>query len=234
MTGYLRTAVLVVSLSMAGCATGPSRDMTLSDEGYNAMAAGDMQRAENLLTEAVAANPDNAYALINLGALYQNTNRPELARPLYLHVIAAEADNQKAAVTPEQREDVARLVQLARDNLALMYREEVAQQEAAAPEPEAVPEPMPLVEAPAPAPKAPVEFDYWIQIGAFASRANAEQLGSRFMERHGGLVRDKEVHLAQRNGVTKVQVGPYGNMTEANNACRALKRAGVNCFPGKR
>lgn len=236
MTGYLKTAFLLVTISLAGCAaTGPSRDMALSDEGYNAMVAGDMAKAESLLTEAVAENPNNPYALLNLGALYQNTDRPELARPLYQRVVD-DAASMDAAVPEAQRADVPRLIQLAHDNLAALPPDEVAVE--AAPEPA----PEPLVEAPAPVPTpapAPepepvVAFDYWVQIGAFSTMTRAERLGSQFETRHADLLGGQEVRYEQRGSVVRVQVGPYANMAEANSACRDFKRVGVNCLPKKR
>lgn len=232
MAGYLRTAVVLVVLSLAGCAAGPSRDVELNDQGYYAMQAGEMQKAEDLLKQALAENPDNPQALTNLGALYQNTERPEMARPLYERVIALAAERGDAS--SEEGRELSRLAAVARANLQMIDRQqaerEAAEQQAAAPEPEVVPEP--VVEAPAPEPM-PVGPEFRAQVGAFSSQANAERMRAMLMERHGEVVAGKEVHVIPVDGLVKVQIGPFGSMREANRACRALKGAGMDCLPSR-
>lgn len=228
MAGYLRTTVFLVSLSLAACATGPARDVALNDEGFYAMQAGEMEKAEDLLKQALAENPDNPHALTNLGALYQNTDRPDMARPQYERVIALASERGDAG--SEEGRELTRLAAVARANLQMIDRQqaerEAAEQQAAAPEPEVIPEP--VVEAP-----APVGPDFRAQIGAFSSPANAERMRTLLMERHGDVVAGKDVHLAPVDGLTKVQIGPFESMNEANRTCRALKGAGVDCFPSR-
>ncbi len=231
MVGYLRTALLLITLSLAGCASEPTHDQTLNEQGLNAMQAGNMEEAEHLFTEAVQENPNNLQALSNLATLYQNTNRPEQARVLYQRVIDGEATAEEHDQDPEE---AARLAQQARENLAQMDREEAIRQEtlrreaeeaelaarAAVIEPPAQPEPMPAVD----------ESGYRIQTGAFAIPGNAEAMRDRLEGRHANLVKGKQVHIVKVNGLVKVQVGPYSSHNDARNACRAFKRAGVSCF----
>ena len=62
-------------------------DMELSEQAFEALAAGDYEKAEALLDVALSINPDNPYALLNLGVVYHNTGRIEKAREQYVKVI---------------------------------------------------------------------------------------------------------------------------------------------------
>lgn len=229
MTGYFKISFLLLALSLAGCAAGPAHDQTLNEQGLSAMQAGNMQEAERLFTDALLENPNNLQAQTNLATLYQNTNRPEQARVLYQRVIDGEA-------TAQDPVEAAHLAEVARNNLAQMDREEAMRQEAMRREAEeadraakAAVIPPPVQAEPVPAPVAE-ERGYRIQTGAFAISANAVSLRDLLVRRHANLIKGKQVHMVQVNGLTKVQVGPYTTLGDANSACRALKRAGVNCF----
>jgi len=67
---------------LAGCA-GLSADMRLSNRGYENILSRDYTQAEKHLAEALAINPDNPYALINMGVVYENTGREAQAREMY-------------------------------------------------------------------------------------------------------------------------------------------------------
>lgn len=233
MTGYLKIAFLLIALSLAGCAAGPTHDQTLNEQGLNAMQAGNMQEAERLFTEALLENPNNLQAQINLATLYQNTNRPEQARALYQRVIDGEATAEENGQDPEE---AARLAQVARNNIAQMDQEEAMRQEALRREADEAERaakgaviPLPVQPEPVPAPVVE-ESGYRIQTGAFAISANAESMRNLLVKRHATLIKGKQIHLVQVNGLTKVQVGPYRTLGDANSTCRAFKRAGVNCF----
>jgi tetratricopeptide (TPR) repeat protein len=77
---YLLVIGLVVLL--AGCASF-SRDMRLSNQGYEDILNKNYTQAEKHLTEALAVNPNNPYALINMGVVYENTGRQPQAREMY-------------------------------------------------------------------------------------------------------------------------------------------------------
>lgn len=233
MAGYLKIIFLLLALSLAGCAAGPTHDQTLNEQGLNAMQAGNLQEAERLFTEALLENPNNLQAQFNLATLYRNTSRPEQARALYQRVIDGEATAEEYDQDPEE---AAYLARVARDNLAQMDQEEALRQEALRREAEeaeraataaAIP---PLVQ-PEPVPVPVVEESgYRIQTGAFALSANAESMRDLLVGRHAGLLTGKQVHLVNVGGLTKVQVGPYTTPGDADSACRALKRTGVACF----
>lgn len=233
MIRYIKIAFLLFVLSLAGCAAGPAHDQTLNEQGLNAMQAGNMEEAERLFTEAAQENPHNLQALFNLASLYRNTNRPEQAREYYQRVIDGEDSAEDYGQDPEE---AARLAQAARDNIALLDQEEVQRQEAMRREAEeaeraarAAVIPPPVQPEPVPTPVVE-ESGYRIQTGAFAISANAESMRDLLVRRHAKLIKGKQVHLVQINGLTKVQIGPYRTLSDANSSCRAFKRAGVNCF----
>ena len=78
-------AALAVSLLLSACA---STDQRLADKGFEAIENGQLVDAERVLTEALDSNPDNPYALLNLGAVYQRTGRFDQAREMFERVIA--------------------------------------------------------------------------------------------------------------------------------------------------
>jgi tetratricopeptide (TPR) repeat protein len=226
--------------------------MTLAMQGQDAMDSGDTTRAEELLNEALATNPDNLYAQASLSKLYMKQSRYDLAKPLCEKIVARETGDRQSAGTAEESPEAAGLVQEARENLELIRREESVDQEllalepataspSAAREPAATArplvreEPTPVVAlkgaTAAPSTKA---ARYRIQVGAFRSPEGAQRLSRRLNERYAELLRDKEVLLAESNGFTRVQVGPYQTLSEASDACRTFSRGGLRCFPKSR
>lgn len=231
MSGYLKTMLLFIALSLGACASAPQKE-SLSEQGYQAMEAGNMEEAERLLTAAVEENPNDLQAVIHLATLYQKTNRPEQARPLYQFVIDAE---ESAAETGQDPEEAARLAQIARDSIAQMDREEAMRQEALRLEAEAAqraaaPPPPPPEPEPVAPPPVQREAGHHIQVGAYSMRANAEHMHARLMQRHAALIKGKDVEMMEIDRLTKVRIGPYKTIDDAERACRNLKRAGVDCF----
>jgi len=70
---------------VVGCAT---QDMELSNEGFQAISGKNYGQAETSLEKALSINPDNPYALLNMGVVYQETGRLDKARQMYEKVIA--------------------------------------------------------------------------------------------------------------------------------------------------
>jgi general secretion pathway protein D len=87
----------------AGCATTGS-DMAYSNQGFEELTKRNYTKAEDYLEKALVINPKNPYAILNMGVVYQNTGRPEMAREMYQRVIdletkaAAERSNQDWAL----------------------------------------------------------------------------------------------------------------------------------------
>ena len=83
-------AALALALLSSACSLFQSEDVRLAHAGAEAMAAGDYATAEVRFMEAVAINPANTPALLNLGVVYQNTGRAEKARAAYLTLMETE------------------------------------------------------------------------------------------------------------------------------------------------
>jgi hypothetical protein len=111
---------LWIGLSLCGCAT---QDMELSNRGFQEISRGDFKQAEVDLQTALALNPDNPYALLNLGVVYQENGRLDKAREKYEKLIALKPD----AIAEESNTaslSGKSLVEIARANLKLLEARE--------------------------------------------------------------------------------------------------------------
>ena len=84
---------LMISIALVGCTNLDeyrriSEDTRLSNLAYDDLLKRDYQQAEKYLEEALALNPNNPYALLNMGVVYQRTGRIPEARIMYMKVIA--------------------------------------------------------------------------------------------------------------------------------------------------
>jgi tetratricopeptide (TPR) repeat protein len=68
-------------------------DVRLVDRGYESLLEGAVGEAEQLFEAALEANPDNLYAMLNLGVIYASTGRERLAREMYRKVIENDTSN---------------------------------------------------------------------------------------------------------------------------------------------
>ena len=117
--GY--TAILLLSL-MAGCSGSSSQvrqDAYLADQGYQELVKGNYDKAEANLRVALSINPENPYALLNLGVLYQNTGRVEKAKEMYRKLLALNP-KEKAVASTRKDFDGKRLTDIARANLKML------------------------------------------------------------------------------------------------------------------
>jgi tetratricopeptide (TPR) repeat protein len=113
---------LWIGLGLCACAT---QDMELSNRGFQEMSRGDFKQAEVDLQTALALNPDNPYALLNLGVVYQENGRLDKAREKYEKLIALRPDaiaeeSNNASLTGRG------LVEIAKENLKVLEAEEAA------------------------------------------------------------------------------------------------------------
>jgi Flp pilus assembly protein TadD len=81
----LFSMVLLLCAFGNGCA---NKDVVLSNRGFEEISKGNYREAENHLEEALLLNPNNPYALLNMGVVYHETGRFEKAREMYERVIA--------------------------------------------------------------------------------------------------------------------------------------------------
>ena len=90
--------------------------MKLSEQAFEALAAGDYEKAEALLEVSLTINPDNPYAILNLGVVYQNTGRIEKAREQYVKVILLDPKEKVFSSNVKEMEGKS-LVDIAKQNL---------------------------------------------------------------------------------------------------------------------
>jgi len=114
--GLKLAAGLAVVMLVAGCMTVPE-DARLAGLGADALEAGDYAAAEQHLTKALRVNPTNEHALLNLGVVYHNTDRPELARKTYAEIVRLNRAESAVQVIARQTQGPAP-VDLARQNIA--------------------------------------------------------------------------------------------------------------------
>jgi tetratricopeptide (TPR) repeat protein len=69
--------------------------------GYHAIEKNDLACAERLTIEARKVDPKDAYAALNLGAIYQRTGRLEMARSEYQQAIDLDEKSSKDGGTSE-------------------------------------------------------------------------------------------------------------------------------------
>jgi len=105
--------VFIVPVILAGCV---SSDMKLANKGFAYIENGQLAAAETLLTEAVQANPNNPYALLNLGTVYQRTGRFDQAREMFEKVVALNP-KEKPSKRSKFVDDSKTLKDIAEDNL---------------------------------------------------------------------------------------------------------------------
>jgi len=105
----------------AGCATTDtgSREWDLVERGFYNMVEQDWGGAEQDFLAALEENPNNPYAVLNLGAVYQNTGREAQAKALYerLFALKPEATADKATYDADVGHP---LTDIAQRNLSLM------------------------------------------------------------------------------------------------------------------
>jgi hypothetical protein len=111
---------LSIGLGLSGCAT---QDMELSNQGFQEISGKNYGQAEVSLEKALSINPDNPYALLNMGVVYQETGRLDKARQMYKRLI----DLQPKDVAEESNTGSLAgkgLVEIAKENLKLLEARE--------------------------------------------------------------------------------------------------------------
>ena len=109
------TLILVVCVVLIGC-TVLREDMRLSNRGLKEISKGNFQQAEKYLERALSLNPDNPYAVLNMGVVYQNTGRNEQAREMYKKVLSISSE-EKAQQSNKDWAVGKDLVEIAKKNL---------------------------------------------------------------------------------------------------------------------
>lgn len=89
---------------------------TLSDSGYDKLNNNQYQEAKQYFREVLAIEPDNLYALLNLGVVYENEGNVENAVKVYQQIIEVDR-NETAADVGDFRETDSSLSQIAKKNI---------------------------------------------------------------------------------------------------------------------
>jgi tetratricopeptide (TPR) repeat protein len=110
-------SLIAIMIIAVACASLDEGDYL--QEGYEMMTQGNYIKAEEYFTKVLDINPNNPYALLNLGVVYQNTNRMEQAKAMYNKVIALGATDMPHEVTQATAKGKS-LVQIAKDNLSTL------------------------------------------------------------------------------------------------------------------
>jgi len=100
-----------------GCLGG--KDVALVEKGYQQILDNKLVQAETNFKEALKVNPDNAYAILNLGVVYEKTNRISQAVELYNKLIKRNG-TERAGKSTEGEEQGKTLVEIAENNLAAL------------------------------------------------------------------------------------------------------------------
>ena len=112
--------IILLSLSflLISCSSTPEKapDVDLSEQAFEAISEGNYEQAEALLEVALSINPDNPYAILNLGVVYQRTGRIEKAREQYVKIILQDAKETVARSNVRGMEGKS-LVDIAKENL---------------------------------------------------------------------------------------------------------------------
>ena len=99
-------------------------DQVRKNQPVTPLSCEDYVIAETEFKEALADDEDNPYAQLNLGAVYQNTGRPQLAIPLYQKVLETGKDVRPTRKANSEKADKEKkdptLAELAQANLSIL------------------------------------------------------------------------------------------------------------------
>ncbi|MGD9319321.1 MAG: type II secretion system secretin GspD [Desulfobacteraceae bacterium] len=93
-----------------------TEDMRLSDLGYQFLEAKDYDKAKQYLEKALEINPENPYALLNMGVIYEAQGKRNEAIKMYEKVITLDPED-RAFESTDSEQIGHRLSDIATDNL---------------------------------------------------------------------------------------------------------------------
>jgi hypothetical protein len=112
----LLAAIVFIVAGCGGSSTNVPQDVSLANQGFENLTSGNYVQAEATLLVALDLNPTNPYALLNLGAVYQDTGRTEEAVEMYEKILQL---NPGEAASESNRQEYSgeTLVEIAKENL---------------------------------------------------------------------------------------------------------------------
>jgi len=90
--------------------------MELSDLGYRCLQTKEYGKAKEYFEKAIEINPDNPYALLNMGVVYEMEGNKDKAIKMYKKLIAINPDVRADASTDPDKKG-SKLVDIAKSNL---------------------------------------------------------------------------------------------------------------------
>ncbi|MBN2060075.1 MAG: tetratricopeptide repeat protein, partial [Deltaproteobacteria bacterium] len=93
-----------------------SEDMKLCDKGYSHLRAKDYEKAMKYYQNAIKINPENPYALLNMGVIYETQGEMDKASEMYKDLISLDPD-ERAFTSSDPAQIGRKLSDIARDNL---------------------------------------------------------------------------------------------------------------------
>lgn len=117
MRKFIAGICILGAIVTSGCMT---KDMRVMDKGFNSLENGDLVKAEAYFNESLAINPDNPFAMLNLGVVYEKSGRNTEARAMYNKVINSGSQDKAGKTTGETSKAGMALIDMAKENLANM------------------------------------------------------------------------------------------------------------------
>ena len=98
-------------------------DMQLSDLGYRHLQAKEYDRAKEYFEKALEINPDNPYAILNMGVIFEREGKRDEATKMYERVISLNPEERDFSASAPERKG-RKLLDVAKDNLESLEKEE--------------------------------------------------------------------------------------------------------------
>lgn len=108
--------ILFLAPGCGGSTTSVPQDVSLANQGFVELTNGKYVQAEATLLVALDLNPNNPYALLNLGAVYQDTDRTAEAVEMYNRILKLNP-GEAASQSNRQEYNGENLVEIAKENL---------------------------------------------------------------------------------------------------------------------
>ena len=115
-------AVQEGAISMNRGRSAQTKDNRLADLAYGYIQTKDYDKAAEYYEKALKINPDNPYALLNMGFIYQKKKDNQKAIEMYERLISLDPD-ERAYASTEPAHAGRKLSDIARDNLANLQEE---------------------------------------------------------------------------------------------------------------
>ncbi len=216
---------LLPMLLLTACASGPERHAPSTHRGYEAVKAGQLGEAQELLQAAMARDPGDPYTLLNLAALYHNTGRHDDARHLYGRVIALGSTEEvpRGTYPAESSRSITAIAQRRLDELMAV---ETARLEREAQERREAERRREAEMARLAAAEALPNETFWVQTGFFRSEETLTAHRKDLAQKYG----NRDIRLFQSKDGTRVRLGPFDSWAAARGTCRSLREKGTDCF----